>query len=502
MIINQVRLYTQNHVADMTAVGGQYRFADAVLELSEGKVFITGGTTPLCAVELIFSNTYFRDAMILCDAFERAYAELGWKKVDFARKLPWYFLANEEGKTYGFGVKTQPNAICFWQCDENQIILNIDIRNGKNGLALDGRRLEACQIVTASFDGDAFAAGISFCVMMCDAPRLVSRPIYGGNDWYCNYGDNSAEKILRHTHRIVECAPENAPKPFMVIDDGWELCGGCGGPWSSGNSFFGDMGQLARRIEAIGAIPGIWFRPLVTVERVPEQWTLERSGSAVYLDPSKPAVLEKVREDVTRLRDWGYKLIKHDFSTYDIFGAWGFELTENYVSKREFADKTKTTAEIVKQLYHVIREAAGEDVLIIGCNTISHLSAEVFEIQRTGDDTSGYDWERVKNYGVNTLAFRMMQHNTFYSADADCVGITNAMDWNKNRQWLDVLSKSGTPVFVSIGDDAYTPQIREDITAAFEKITTNGTVSCPLDWMENQIPAVWESAFGRDTYNW
>ena len=119
-----------------------------------------------------------------------------------------------------------------------------------------------------------------------------------------------------------------------------------------------------------------------------------------------------------------------------------------FVADADFADKTRTTAQIVKDFYRTIRNAAGDDVMIIGCNTISHLSAGMFEIQRTGDDTSGHEWKRTREYGINTLAFRMAQQDTFYQADADCVGITGKVAWEKNRQWLDVLAKSGTPLFV------------------------------------------------------
>lgn len=138
----------------------------------------------------------------------------------------------------------------------------------------------------------------------------------------------------------------------------------------------------------------------------------------------------------------------------------------------------------------------------MGCNTISHLSAGIFEIQRTGDDTSGLDFERTKKYGVNTLAFRMCQHNKFYAVDADCVGVTKHIEWAKNKEWLDVLSKSGTPLFISIADDSYTDEIKRDIKKALENADKNSIVSKPLDWMETKTPKVWESSFGKDQYNW
>ena len=503
MKIENIRLFTAAGQVDLILENGICRYNDVTIEFDGCNVAVTGGETPIKTLEIEFKNEFFQDALVLCDAFERGYGEFAWKKPDYSRLMPWYFGAFENNKTYCFGVKTRPNTICTWRCDENRITLIVDLRNGKNPLALNGRRIEACQMVTEVYEGDAFDALCAFCKVMCDDAKLLTGPIYGGNDWYCNYGDSSAEKILRHTQRIVECAPKDGPKPYMVIDDGWQVCARCTGPWYTGNQLFGDMGVLAKQIEEMGAIPGIWIRPLRTLEMIPQHWVLTRQGEFAFLmDPSVPEVLDKVTEDIVRIRNWGYKLIKHDFTTGEIFGLWGFEMSDDYVSQKEFADKTKTTAEIVKNLYQTIRDAAGDDVAIIGCNTISHLSAGYFEIQRTGDDTSGKEWARTKKYGINTLAFRMPQHNAFYAADADCVGITRQLDWNINRRWLDVLAKSGTPLFISIGDDAFTDEVKADITAAFKLAVSCETVSRPVDWMENIIPEVWDSAFGRDTYEW
>jgi alpha-galactosidase len=174
-----------------------------------------------------------------------------------------------------------------------------------------------------------------------------------------------------------------------------------------------------------------------------------------------------------------------------------------FCGKASFADRTKTTAQIMKNFYLAIREAAGDDVLIMGCNTFSHLSAGIMDIQRTGDDTSGKDWERTKVYGINTLAFRMMQHGAFYCVDADCVGVTRDVAWEKNSQWLDVLAKSGTPLFVSIADNGcFTKEVEDAVTAAFQKACEPHAVSRPLDWMTTKTPAVWKSDFGTDTYQW
>ena len=94
---------------------------------------------------------------------------------------------------------------------------------------------------------------------------------------------------------------------------------------------------------------------------------------------------------------------------------------------------------------------------------MSHLSAGLFEICRVGDDTSGTEWARTRKMGVNTLAFRGAQHGAFYVADADCVGVTNAVPWSLNRQWLDLLARSGTMLFVSLAPDALGAEQRRDL---------------------------------------
>lgn len=60
-----------------------------------------------------------------------------------------------------------------------------------------------------------------------------------------------------------------------------------------------------------------------------------------------------------------------------------------------FFDRSRTTAEIILRMYEVILESAG-DMVIMGCNTLSHLCAGLVHINRTGDDTSGREWERTR----------------------------------------------------------------------------------------------------------
>ena len=84
--------------------------------------------------------------------------------------------------------------------------------------------LNAVGIVTTKNEGseNVFATVRRFCKQMCASPRKVAQPVYGINDWYFAYGNNSAELILQHTSLLAPLVTNANNKPFSVIDDGWE----------------------------------------------------------------------------------------------------------------------------------------------------------------------------------------------------------------------------------------------------------------------------------------
>jgi alpha-galactosidase len=445
--------------------------------------------------------------LILGDAWERGYGDLEWRSWVPDRVMPWYFATYDGALTHTYGVRTGARAFCFWQVDEHGISLWADVRSGSAGVQLGARTLDVCDVLCRAgrSDESAFAAVHAFCRQMCPNPRLPSQPVYGSNDWYWVYGKNSADTVRVDARNIVELSPSGGNRPFAVIDDGWQPGRGQDragvGTWDRGNEKFPDMPALAADIRRSGARPGIWIRPLQATADAPDSWRLPRDRNV--LDPSVPEVREKVTTDIARLRQWGFELIKHDYTTFEIFGRWGFQmgsaLTRDGWTFASGADRT--TAEVIDALYGTIRAAAGE-TLVIGCNTVSHLSAGHFEICRVGDDTSGTEWGRTRKMGVNTLAFRGAQHGAFYVADADCVGVTNAVPWAFNRQWLDLLARSGTMLFVSLAPDALGAEQRRDLRDALALAAVRQPLAEPLDWQRTVYPERWRS-MGRDrSFEW
>jgi alpha-galactosidase len=119
-----------------------------------------------------------------------------------------------------------------------------------------------------------------------------------------------------------------------------------------------------------------------------------------------------------------------------------------------------------------------------------------------GDDTSGKDWERTRRMGVNALAFRLPQHDALFAIDADCVGLTDRIPWPLNRQWLDLLSRSGTPLFVSLQPESLGAGQRAALRAALERAASPAPAGDPLDWMETTCPGRWRLNGQIREYDW
>ena len=466
---------------------------------------VTAEHIPLCYVKLkwTFSENELRDCKslkVLGDTWERGYGDLEWKNVVADRIMPWYCAVSngsdserEYSKRFTecFGVKVQPAAFCYWKYACNELTLTLDIRNGSQGVILGGRTLSIAQVIFAEYKGiSAYESVCDFCSLMCTSAILPHSPVFGFNDWYFSYGNSDSKMILDSARMLTEHATEYHNAPYMVIDDGWQINFN-DGPWHIVNSRFSDMELIAKEISDMGAKPGIWIRPLQQKAKnpdIPTSWRLSSNKDA--LDPSNPDVLKYIFDCIKRVVGWGFKLIKYDFVTYDIFLKWGFECTDSLTSgKWHFQDTSLTTAEIIIGLYKTIRQAAGNTILI-GCNSVSHLCAGLVELNRTGDDTSGKEWERTLKMGVNTLAFRSPQNKSFYIADADCVGITDSIPFSLNEKWLYALSVSGSPMFVSVSPNT-SENIKQTIHKALKRNSVQADCFIPLDWMETKTPSRW-----------
>lgn len=517
-----ISIVTEDSEFKAKRVGKDNCYADVVVNVrkaGEGYAFsLKSPTIPIKAVVVRWNRKSAADAIYLGDHWERGYGDLEWKPIDSQRVMPWYYLFYDGKKTTAYGVMTGCRSMCSWIVNKDYTTLKLDVRSGTKGVRLGNHELDMAMVVaTQSIKGEnPFFTLRRFCKMMCPNPRLPKQPVYGINDWYFAYGNNSDSLILKTVDMISPLVPNNGNRPYCLIDAGWACIapGKASANCWSDNFYtpghnFKDMKQLATDIKKRGMRPGLWMRPLCAPYGAPEYRLMPKykrtdSPDDRILDPTIEENRKYIRKCFKTYQDWGYEMVKHDFSTVDILGKWGFEMmADGDITQDEwsFHRQDMTTAEVFLQLYNDIRDVAGY-ICLIGCNTISHLAAGIFELQRIGDDTSGKEWERTRKMGVNSLAFRGAQHNTFYAADADCVGLTTEIDWEKNKQWMQLLAYSGTPLFISAQPDALGEEQREFIRQCFEQASKVQSVGEPIDWLSTPVPQKWILDGKTITFNW
>ena len=452
-------------------------------------------STAISVVHVRWRFAISTNLLVLADAWERSYGELGWRNIISERPMPWYFATFDRTACHGYGVKTDAAALCLWQLDPAGISLWLNVTNGGNGVELGQRQLTMATVVSCRGEAgeDAISCVSELCRRMCARRSRPVAPIYGANDWNYSYGQSTAETILRDTEFIAELSPTSGPRPFSVIDGGW----------TNGTPAWPDMGKLAADIKRRNVRPGVWVRPLEAPENTPQPLLLsnkrfgdrkDRARELAY-DPTVPEAHDRIRAKLRQAFDWGYEMVKHDFSTYDLLGQWGFEMgPQPTLPGWSFADRSRTNAEVIADLYTLLRDAVGDKVLLDGCNTMGHIGQGIFDLERIGDDTSGHQWERTRRMGVNTLAFRLPQNGTFFRVDPDMVGITDAVPWELNRQWLDVLARSGAATIVAVAPSQRGQEQRTALREAFQIAAAGGAGFKPVDWMDSSAPEHWRAA--------
>jgi len=493
----------------LTKSGASWSAQDLHLALEEKdqslQLTATAPSTPFTRIHLRWRIPIATNLQVLGDAWERSYGELGWRQIVPEQPMPWYFLLSDGKSTHGFGVQTGAPAFAFWQCDPEGISLWLDTRNGGRGVVLGQRSLDLATILAhqGSPDEDSFAAAQAFCRILSPKPRLPAGPIYGSNDWYYAYGKSSAQDILRDADLMAELAPTSGPRPFTVLDEGWEH-----------NPLFPSMPRLASQIRAKGVRPGIWVRPLRARGETDKSLLLpaarfgsrkERDPENLAYDPTIPEARHKALDTIRFAVEWKYELVKHDFTTFDLLGQWGNEMGPSpTLPGWSFHDRSQTNAEIIRNLYQDIRQTAGDQTIIVGCNVVGHLSAGIFDSQRTGDDVSGKIWERTRRMGVNTLAFRLPQHNTFFTMDPDCIPITEAIPWPLTKNWLNAVANAGAALVVSPSQGIMDAEKKVAVRAAFAIAATQNPAATPKNWLDSRTPEAWTRRSDQTTmtYEW
>ena len=296
---------------------------------------------------------------------------------------------------------------------------------------------------------------------------------------------------------------------LMQIDDGWQrsardFSAQRGGAYSSG------MDAMARTITSAGMRAGLWFIPFGwdpkrDIFTDHQDWFVHRKDTGelysvkwggTCLDMTHPGARDLLHRTVTQIcRTWGYKYIKID-------GLWTGLATgmlyadpkyrDDGLGDAVFHDPRQTNVESYRSGLRLVREAAGHDVYILGCNTAQNYrtlgaSFGLVDGMRVGQDI-GVKWNQILNCA--TLGTRLyFLHNRVWHNDADCLMLRAPLTLTQARTWGTWIGLSGQLNIVS----EWLPDLPEEKLDIVRRTMPNhGLNARPVDLLEQPLARVWQ----------
>ena len=175
---------------------------DYVIENGVGKLTVYPSGSPVKYLKLRFRGELNFVDKVYGDQWERSglQAFVEWRSVMAHRVLPWYTYLIGDNQMACYGVKVQPDAMCYWQVDTHGVTLFVNLCCGNEGTDLQSPIL-ACEVVElfSSDVSNPYLVAQNFSKMMCENPVLPKEPVFGVLDWYWAYGNTSEEIILKET---------------------------------------------------------------------------------------------------------------------------------------------------------------------------------------------------------------------------------------------------------------------------------------------------------------
>jgi len=347
--------------------------------------------------------------------------------------------------------------------------------------------------------------------------HLPPQPV-GYCTWYSQpHGGAADEEHLAGLAAFT--AKELAPFGFSVvqIDDGWQAGFKRTSPSSPKKDFTthnpngpypGGMKVTADKIKSLGLVPGIWFMPFAGTVQDPYftnhmDWFVKTESGAPYdtpwggtcLDITYAPAREHLRDVVSRIcGEWGYQYIKID-------GLWtGTATPQRYINSgytndnigdAVFHDPTKSNIEAYRDGLKLVREAAGKNVFILGCNGPQNMRSYggalgLVDGMRVGPDNKA-EWGSLlrgprfgtRHYFLNGRVWHndpdpvyVRTNIPIKHAQLICSWVALSDQLNLSSEWLPGL-----------------PPERLDILK--RTMPYHNATARPVDIFENDLPSVW-----------
>ena len=422
--------------------------------------------------------------------------------------------ATRNGVVFGWLTHDRGDGVLFSKRDDNQIKVGAQIDYGR--LRIAPGKTETLETLAVGYFDDARLGLESWADQIAKVYdiHLPPQPVVFCT-WYSKpYGAASDEKHLAETAAFAD---KNL-KPFgfsvIQIDDHWQAGVKTDGPKRNFTTndpkgpYPSGMKAAADNVKSHGLKPGLWFLPFAGTVGDPffaghDDWFVKHEDGTPYtvkwggtcLDMTYGPARDHVRDVVSRItHDWGFQYIKID-------GLWTGTATpleyvnsgykDDHMGDAVFHDPNKSNIEAYRDGLKLVREAAGKDVFILGCNGPQNMRSYggafgLVDGMRIGPDNKS-DWKNLlrgptfgsRNYFLNGRVWYNDPDPLYVrpsvplnEAQLICSWVTISGDLNTSSEWYPGL-----------------PPDRLDLLK--RTMPSHGLPARPVDLFDHDLPGVW-----------
>ena len=331
--------------------------------------------------------------------------------------------------------------------------------------------------------------------------RDVAAPLAdaGWNSWYELWSDVDEQAVLDNAliaRDVLDAAFPAGDGPLLrvVVDDGWQVAWG---EWIPNEKFPSGLDGVAAAVAAEGMEVGVWLAPLL-VDAASELVTDHPSwfvGGLVFphlvegpmrvLDVTHPDAAAHLAGRVADIVGWGFDFLKIDFL---FAGTWAGQRHAPVTSMEAYAEALA-----------LIREAAGEDTILLAVGAPGLPSLPFVDAWRVGSDIAvepfGASWVFAPNQLRSVAARWPLCARTLCDADPVLLREPLTQEEVDTGGW--VVALAGGALFLS--DDLRAlpaERLGWGLGAGRAALGVSGQPAVPLDRVPLSPPEALVSAIG------
>ncbi len=329
--------------------------------------------------------------------------------------------------------------------------------------------------------------------------------------WY-HAGASNERDILKNA---AFAEKHLAPYGFSVmqIDDKWQDGAQIEGPRKNFTRHRSDgpyptgMAATAAQLKRLGMVPGIWFMPFAGTWDDPyfadKQDMFARKDGKPYVvrwggtcfDLTNPRTRAYVYDVARRIaQDWGYEYFKLDglwtgMATGMCYVNEGYK--EDDLGSTELYDPNMTHVQAYRDGLKLVREAAGPDVFILGCNVAQNMrvlgaSFGLVDAMRIGPD-NGRNWSSMCRGPFSGSTTYFLNKRVWYN-DPDPIYVRDSVPLEHARALTSWVTLTGQLNASSIQFESLSP---ERLHLLQRTMPAHGLKPRPVDLFEQRIPRLW-----------